>query len=210
MKVETALVSVYDKTDIVDFCTTLEEAGVIIISTGGTADVARKAGLSVSPVEDITGFTNLMDGRVKTLHTDIYAGILARRGSSDMDILKREGITPIDMVVCNFYDPKLGINEMDIGGPCMIRAAAKNWQNVAVVSHPSQYKHVAAVLPNLSEDMRRGLAYEAVRRTAYYDALIAGQDDNYNFPELFVPPFQMEQVLRYGENPHQRLSLIHI
>ena len=204
MKLETALVSVYDKTDIVDFCTALDEAAVAILSTGGTADVLRNAGLPVSAVEDITGFTDLMDGRVKTLHTDIYAGILARRGSPDMDMLKRKGITPIDMVVCNFYDPELGIDGMDIGGPCMIRAAAKNWCDVAVVSHPSQYDRVAAALPDLEGDMRQQLAYEAVQRTAFYDASIAGQENRSDFPELFVPAFQMEQVLRYGENPHQR------
>ncbi|MBS3773352.1 MAG: bifunctional phosphoribosylaminoimidazolecarboxamide formyltransferase/IMP cyclohydrolase [Candidatus Thermoplasmatota archaeon] len=204
MKPETALVSVYDKSGIVDFCSALDEAGVVIVSTGGTAGVLDDAGIPVVPIEDITGFANLMDGRVKTLHTDIYAGLLARRGSEDMDLLIREDITPIDMVVCNFYDPELGIDEMDIGGPCMVRAAAKNWRDVVVVSHPSQYQRVAAALPDVDEELRRTLAYAAVRRTAFYDASIAGQQDSQAFPELFAPPYRLDTTLRYGENPHQR------
>ncbi len=204
MKPETALVSVYDKTDIVGFCSALNEAGVAIVSTGGTADVLTDAGIDVTPVAAITGFTDLIDGRVKTLHTDIYAGILARRDSNDMDTLKRNDVTPIDMVVCNFYDPERGIDKMDIGGPCMVRAAAKNWRDVAVVSHPSQYQRVTAALPDIGEDLRRRLAYEAVRRTAYYDASIAGQQDSDGFPELLVPPYRLDKQLRYGENPHQR------
>lgn len=204
MKPETALVSVFDKTNIVDFCSALDDASVSIISTGGTAAVLEDAGISVSPVESITGFANLMDGRMKTLHTDIYAGILARRSSQDMDMLTREGISPIDIVVCNFYDPELGLDEMDIGGPCMVRAAAKNWHDVAVVSHPSQYQPVAAALPHLDAALRRRLAHEAVRRTAFYDSTIAGQEDGREFPELLVPSYRLEKTLRYGENPHQR------
>jgi len=204
MKPETALVSVYDKTGIVDFCSALNTSGVSIVSTGGTADVLADRGIEVTMVEEITGFTDLMDGRVKTLHTDIYAGILARRDSNDMEMLTQRGIRSIDMVVCNFYDPSLGLEKMDIGGPCMIRAAAKNWQDVAVVSHPSQYNRVADALPDLDEKLRMELAHEAVRRTAYYDASIAGQTDSDGFPELLVPPYHLEKTLRYGENPHQR------
>lgn len=201
---ETALVSVYDKTDIEELCRALHRAGVTIMSTGGTATVLSQAGIPVTPLEDITGFSDLMEGRVKTLHTNIYAGILARRGTSDMETLAARNITPIDMVVCNFYPLERGMAEMDIGGPCMVRAAAKNWKDVVVVTHPSQYSLVREHLDTgFDENTRKQLAVEALQRTSYYDARLWNGESHPKFPELLTLPFQKSAVLRYGENPHQ-------
>jgi len=201
---ETALVSVYDKTGIDELGRALHRAEVTIISTGGTAAALSRAGVPVTPIEHITGFSNLMEGRVKTLHTDIYAGILARRGTPDMETLAAKGITPIDMVVCDFYPLELGMADMDIGGPCMVRAAAKNWRDVVVVSHPSQYTRVIGQLDTgFDEDSRRHLAIEALQRTSHYDAMLWSGEGHPKFPELLTLPFQKAAVLRYGENPHQ-------
>ncbi len=201
----TAIVSVYDKEGIENFCRAMSDAGIDIFSTGGTAERIRNAGIPVRNAEEITGFEELMDGRIKTIHTSIYAGIMARRGSSDMDELKEKGIPPIDMVVCNFYPPEVGISKMDIGGPCMVRAAAKNWKDVVVVSHPSQYQNVIPHLKSgFDDETRKKLAVEAIRRTAYYDSLIAEMEDTEIFPEVITLPHKKSKVLRYGENPHQK------
>jgi len=201
----TALVSVYDKEGIENFCREMHNAGIEIFSTGGTAERLKNSGIPVRMVEEITGFGELMDGRIKTIHTSIYAGIMARRGSSDMEELKSNRIPPIDMVVCNFYPPDVGISKMDIGGPCMVRAAAKNWKDVVIVSHPSQYSELIPHLKNgFDDDIRKKLAVEAIRRTSYYDSLIAGMEDEEIFPDVITIPYKKSKVLRYGENPHQR------
>jgi len=202
---KTALVSVYDKDGIENLCMALHNAGIKIISTGGTAERIEKAGVPVKKVEEITGFRDLMDGRIKTIHTSIYAGIMARRGTKDMEELEKEGITPIDMVVCNFYPPEVGISKMDIGGPCMVRAAAKNWRDVVVVSHPSQYDGIISHLKDgFDDETRKKLAVDAIRRTSYYDAVIAGIEGKEDFPEVISLPYRKYKELRYGENPHQK------
>ena len=202
---KTALVSVWNKESIEEFCKKLHMAGIEIFSTGGTAKKLLSAGIPVREVEELTGFSNLFEGRIKTLHTSIYAAILARRDSADMKELKEKGIKPIDMVVCNFYPFQLGMEEMDIGGPCMVRAAAKNWRHVIVVSHPSQYSLVAEHLKKgFEEKLRKRLAIEALQRTAYYDSILSMQEGGEKFPEIISFPFKKIQELRYGENPHQR------
>jgi len=194
----TALVSVYDKEGIENFCREMNNAGIEIFSTGGTAERLKNSGIPVRMVEEITGFGELMDGRIKTIHTSIYAGIMARRGSSDMEELKSNRIPPIDMVVCNFYPPDVGISKMDIGGPCMVRAAAKNWKDVVIVSHPSQYSELIPHLKNgFDDDIRKKLAVEAIRRTSYYDSLIAGMEDEEIFPDVITIPYKKSKVLRY-------------
>ena len=201
---QTALVSVYNKVGLEMLCTALNRANVRIISTGGTAATISAANIPVTPIESITGFSDLMDGRVKTLHTSIYAGLLARRETADMDLLKAENILPIDMVVCNFYPLERGIEHMDIGGPCMVRAAAKNWQNVIVVTHPNQYEEIQAKLSaGIDAETRKRYAASALRYTAYYDAVLASESDSTKFPSLLTLPFRKSSILRYGENPHQ-------
>ena len=201
---QTALVSVYNKVGLEMLCTALNRANVRIISTGGTAATISAANIPVTPIEGITGFSDLMDGRVKTLHTSIYAGLLARRETADMDLLKTENIIPIDMVVCNFYPLERGVEHMDIGGPCMVRAAAKNWQNVLVVTHPNQYEEVQAKLSTgIDAETRKRYAASALRYTAYYDAVLASESDITKFPSLLTLPFRKSSILRYGENPHQ-------
>lgn len=200
----TALVSAYNKVGLEMLCTALNKANVKIISTGGTAATISAINIPVTPIESITGFTDLMDGRVKTLHTSIYAGLLARRETADMDLLKAKNIVPIDMVVCNFYPLERGIDHMDIGGPCMVRAAAKNWQNVLVVTHHDQYEEVKAKLStSIDAEMRKRYAATALRRTAYYDAALVSEADSTKFPSLLTLPFRKSSILRYGENPHQ-------
>ncbi|MEA2055101.1 MAG: bifunctional phosphoribosylaminoimidazolecarboxamide formyltransferase/IMP cyclohydrolase [Candidatus Thermoplasmatota archaeon] len=200
-----ALVSVYNKEGIENFCAALYDADIKMFSTGGTAERIKNLGIPVRKVEEITGFSELMDGRIKTLHTSIYAGIMARRGSSDMKELTEKKIIPIDMVVCNFYSPEVGMDRMDIGGPCMVRAAAKNWKDVVVVSHPSQYSALVPYLKKgFDDEMRKKLAIEAIHRTSYYDARIIEIEDNENFPEIITLPYKKSKELRYGENPHQK------
>jgi phosphoribosylaminoimidazolecarboxamide formyltransferase / IMP cyclohydrolase len=189
VKISRALVSVHDKTGIVDFARGLHELGVELLSTGGTARALREAGLPVRDVSEVTGFPEMMDGRVKTLHPKIHGGILARRDSPEhMAALERHGIPPIDLVVISLYPFEAtvawpgvslpeAIEQIDVGGPAMIRAAAKNHAAVAVVTDASQYAAVLAELRSshgaLSEATRRGLAQEAFRRTTQYDAAIA-------------------------------------
>ncbi|RLF51512.1 MAG: bifunctional phosphoribosylaminoimidazolecarboxamide formyltransferase/inosine monophosphate cyclohydrolase [Thermoplasmata archaeon] len=202
MKPKVALVSVYDKRGLVSFCKALKEAGVEIYATSGTRKFLEERGIEAKSTDEITGFVELLDGRVKTLHTKIHAGILAR--GNERKELRKEGIVPIDMVVCNFYPYRLGIEEMDIGGPAMIRAAAKNWKHVIVVSHPSQYKKVKSYLrKGFDEGIRKELAVEALQRTSYYDAMIL-KHYGIEFPSLLCLPYLKKQDLRYGENPHQR------
>jgi len=227
MKVRRALVSVHDKTGIVDFARRLADLGVEILSTGGTAKLIRESGVRVIDVSEATGFPEMLDGRVKTLHPKIHGGILARRDVPEhLAALDKHGITPIDLVVVALYPfeqtvarPGVtraeAIEQIDVGGPTMIRAAAKNHGGVAVVTARSQYAAVLDELRvsggSLSDATRFRLAQEAFRRTAEYDAAIAAYlasaPGDSARGELFPQAlrFEAERVLplRYGENPHQ-------
>lgn len=209
-----ALVSVYDKVGLIPFAERLLAAGYEIVSSGGTAATLESAGLAVTPVTDVTGAPEMLGGRVKTLHPRIHGGILAR-GADDVAELDEHGIEPFDLVVCNLYpfreaagdqsSPESEVIEMiDIGGPAMVRAAAKNYQHVAVVTSPSQYSEVAESIEAGAIDvtLRRRLAAEAFFHTAAYDAAIVAWigDD-------LVVPLRKVTGLRYGENPHQAASL---
>ena len=209
-----ALVSVYDKTGLVAFVERLRAEDYEIVSSGGTASTLEDAGIDVVRVSDVTGSPEILGGRVKTLHPRIHGGILAR-GTEDDDDLAANDIVRFDLVVCNLYpfretvaapdatDIEI-IEKIDIGGPAMIRAAAKNHQHVAVVVSPDQYDEVAdaAESGGLPDDLRRRLAAEAFFHTASYDAAIVGWigDDR-------VLPLRRVAELRYGENPHQQAEL---
>ena len=209
-----ALVSVYDKTDLAPFVKRLLAAGYEIVSSGGTATTLEEAGLEVTRVSEVTGAPEILGGRVKTLHPTIHGGILAR-GEIDDDDLAANGIERFDLVVCNLYPfgETVGagnateseiIEKIDIGGPAMIRAAAKNHHHVGVVVSPDQYHDVAESIENggLSPEQRRRLAAEAFFHTASYDAAVVGWigDDR-------VIPLREVSSLRYGENPHQTATL---
>ena len=224
--VRRALISVHDKSGIADFARALSDLGVEILSTGGTAKLLRDAGLRVRDVSDVTGFPEMLDGRVKTLHPKIHGGILARRDVPDhLAALDHHGIEPIDLVVISLYPFEAtvaragvalaeAIEQIDVGGPTMIRAAAKNHASVGVVTDPSQYSRVLADLRErgaLSDETRFTLAREAFRRTADYDAAIArylsaptaGPGDGQAFPARHTIELTRTLELRYGENPHQ-------
>jgi phosphoribosylaminoimidazolecarboxamide formyltransferase/IMP cyclohydrolase len=219
-KVTRALVSVSDKTGIVDFCRELNRLGIDILSTGGTAVTLIQQGIPVTEVAEYTGFPEMMDGRVKTLHPKIHGGILGRRGIDD-EVMAVNGIQPIDMVVVNLYpfeqtiskadcDLASAIENIDIGGPTMIRAAAKNHQDVAVIVNAGDYAGVLDELKDnnncLSRQTRFKLALTSFEHTARYDTAIAAylaslQQDR--FPETLNLQFYRKQLMRYGENPHQ-------
>ena len=214
MGVSRALVSVYDKTGLVEFVRRLVDSGYDIVSSGGTATALRDAGIDVTPVEMVTGAPEILGGRVKTLHPKIHGGILAR-GEADQLELAANGIERFDLVVCNLYpfsatvaDPDASemdiIEKIDIGGPAMVRAAAKNHHHVGVVVSPEQYDDVARAVESggLDDDGRRRLAAEAFFHTAAYDAAIVGWigDDR-------VLPLRKTGDLRYGENPHQQAAV---
>ncbi len=215
-----AILSVSDKTGIVEFAKGLEAQGFEIVSTGGTAKVLREAGVAVTGISDVTGFPECLDGRVKTLHPLVHAGILAMRGNPEhMKQVEELGVTLVDVVAINLYPFKQtilkegvqfeeAIENIDIGGPTMIRAAAKNWQDVSVVVDPADYARVLAELENggVTLDTKRLLAYKVFEHTASYDALIADylrKQLGLGFPEVYTPTFEKAQELRYGENPHQ-------
>jgi len=203
MKVKRALVSVYDKRGLENFCKILKNEGVEIYATSGTRKYLMEHGLEVKSAEKYTGFSQLLGGRVKTLSTSIHAAILAR--GEERKKMEEEGIPPIDMVVCNFYPYEFGIEGMDIGGPAMTRAAAKNWKYVVIISHPSQYERVKEyVAKGFDEDIRKKLAMEALQRTSFYDAMILKEDGMELFPEIVCLPYVKRKILRYGENPHQK------
>jgi phosphoribosylaminoimidazolecarboxamide formyltransferase/IMP cyclohydrolase len=220
-----ALISVADKTGLAGLGAALAGAGVEILSTGGSAKTLRDAGVPVVDVADHTGFPEIMDGRVKTLHPKIHGGLLARRGhAGDAAALAAHGIDPIDLVVVNLYpfeatvaagaDDAACVENIDIGGPAMIRAAAKNHAAVTVVTDPADYETVlAAMRANggaTTLELRRRLAARAYARTAAYDAAIAGWLSGQlgeAFPETWVAAGRRRQVLRYGENPHQTAAL---
>lgn len=226
-KIERALISVYDKTNLLEIATALAQRGVEILSTGGTARHLRDAGIDILDVSDYTGFPEMLDGRVKTLHPKIHGGLLAERDRAEHSVqTEAHGITPIDMVICNLYpfeatvakpDVTLpeAIENIDIGGPTMIRAAAKNYRHVAVLTAASQYPKVIADLDAndgcLSEERRFELAKTAFAHTAQYDTAIAGYLANVDSqPDEFAADltlrFKKERTLRYGENPHQRAA----
>jgi len=224
VRVRRALLSVSDKTGIVDFARGLSELGVEIVSTGGTARELGGAGLSVRPIEDFTGFPEMMDGRVKTLHPKLYAGLLALRDDPEhMQAAADHDIEFVDLVCVNLYPfertaSRRGvadadvIEQIDIGGPTMIRAAAKNHAFAAVVVSPASYDAVLEELREsggeLSLPTREWLAAEAFALTARYDTAIARwfAEKGEDFPPLFVRAFEKVTDLRYGENPHQRAA----
>jgi phosphoribosylaminoimidazolecarboxamide formyltransferase / IMP cyclohydrolase len=225
IRVRRALISVSDKTGVADFAKALAALGVEILSTGGTATALREAGLEVTDVSEFTGQEEILDGRVKTLHPRLHAALLARRDDSDhMDILAREGIEPIDLVAVNLYpfeqtiarddvDERTAIENIDIGGPTMIRAAAKNHEGVAVVVKPEAYDAVCAELEEsggeISASTRHWLANEAFAQTARYDAAISRwfSTSYEDFPEHLAVAYEKVLDLSYGENPHQRAAL---
>jgi phosphoribosylaminoimidazolecarboxamide formyltransferase/IMP cyclohydrolase len=224
-RVRRALVSVSDKTGVADFAKGLAAQGVEILSTGGTASALREAGLEVTDVAEFTGQEEILGGRVKTLHPRLHAALLARRGDPEhMATLEREGIEPIDLVCVNLYPfeqavaahdvaPEVAIENIDIGGPTMIRAAAKNHDGVAVVVRPESYDAVLAELEEsggeVSASTRHWLANEAFAQTARYDAAISRwfSTSYEDFPEHLVVAYEKELDLAYGENPHQRAAL---
>jgi len=218
-----ALLSVSDKTGLSEFARVLVAQGFVLVSSGGTARHLEDDGLEVQPVEALTGFPECLDGRVKTLHPKIHGGILYRRGVTAHERAVDElEMARIDLVACNLYpfESKAlagnlpiedAIEYVDIGGPTMIRSAAKNWEHVAVLTAPSQYQRVMDELSQekeISRDLRRQLAGEAFNHTARYDALIARyfqtqEEDSDTPPEHLVLPLDRISPLRYGENPHQ-------
>jgi len=231
--VATALVSVSDKRGVVEFCRELAGLGIEILSTGGTARQLRDNRIAVVEVSEYTQFPEMMDGRVKTLHPKIHGAILARRGVDDA-VMEAHGITPIDLVAVNLYpfeetvaegDCKLeqAIESIDIGGPALLRAAAKNHSEVAVVVDPGDYALVLAELRKrprgISPALRFDLAVKAFEHTAGYDGAIAnylgglvdgghgGDSDSADFPRTLNLQFRKKQPMRYGENPHQPAAL---
>lgn len=221
-----ALLSVSDKTGLVELARGLVELGWELISTGGTARAISEAGLKVTEVASITGFPEILNGRVKTLHPNVHGGILAKRIPEHLKQLEEHNIKPIDLVIVNLYPFRETINRpdvtleeaienIDIGGPTMVRAAAKNYESVAVVVNPSDYEAVLKELKEkgeLSIDTRKRLASEAFAHTASYDTTIASylqnliQDENEAFPKDFTLTGEKVQDLRYGENPHQKAA----
>jgi phosphoribosylaminoimidazolecarboxamide formyltransferase/IMP cyclohydrolase len=221
--VRRALVAVYDKAGVVDLARGLTELGIEIVSSGGTASTLREAEIEVTPVEDVTGFPEMLEGRVKTLHPKIHAGILADRRKAEHEAqLAERGIEPFDLVVINLYPFRETvasgatqdevIEKIDIGGPAMMRAAAKNFGSVGIVVSPDRYAEVLRALRTdggLTLETRRALAAEAFAHTAAYDAAVAswfGSDEE-GLPSFVGLAFDKVAELRYGENPHQRGAL---
>ncbi len=222
-KITRALISVSDKSGIVEFCQELSQLGIEILSTGGTAKTLAEHKIPVTEVSDYTGFPEMMDGRVKTLHPKVHGGILGRRGIDD-GVMADNGIIAIDMVVVNLYpfeqtvanpdcDLETAIENIDIGGPTMIRAAAKNHADVAIIVHPADYANTIAELKSsansLSDQTRFALALKSFEHTARYDTAIAtylGAINNIQFPETLNLQFHLSQSMRYGENPHQNAA----
>ncbi|CAH0346602.1 bifunctional phosphoribosylaminoimidazolecarboxamide formyltransferase/IMP cyclohydrolase [Bacillus sp. CECT 9360] len=219
-----ALLSVSDKTGIIEFAQGLKEAGFEIISTGGTKKALTENGIEVTGISDVTGFPEILDGRVKTLHPNVHGALLARHGDPEHQRqLEKHNITPIQLVCVNLYPfqqtiakpdvtPEDAIENIDIGGPTMLRSSAKNHEYVTVVTDPADY---GAVLTELFEQgevqpaTRRKLAAKVFRHTASYDAVISeymtklAEEEN---PESLTVTFELKQTLRYGENPHQKAS----
>ncbi|HEY2552869.1 MAG TPA: bifunctional phosphoribosylaminoimidazolecarboxamide formyltransferase/IMP cyclohydrolase [Streptosporangiaceae bacterium] len=225
-----ALISVWDKAGLPDLARGLSEAGVEIVSTGSTALAIAAEGIPVTPVEDVTGFPECLDGRVKTLHPAVHAGLLADTSRPDhLDTLADLGVAPFELLISNLYPfeqtvaggatPAEAVEQIDIGGPAMVRAAAKNHASVAVITSPAMYGEVTAALAEggFTLEQRRRLAALAYAHTAAYDAAVASwfasvyaPDEvaaQTGWPDLVAATWQRRQVLRYGENPHQRAAL---
>ncbi|MEU6063105.1 MULTISPECIES: bifunctional phosphoribosylaminoimidazolecarboxamide formyltransferase/IMP cyclohydrolase [Streptomyces] len=222
-----ALVSVYDKTGLEELARGLHEAGVELVSTGSTASRIAAAGVPVTKVEELTGFPECLDGRVKTLHPKVHAGILADLRLEDhRRQLAELGVEPFDLVVVNLYpfretvasgaSPDECVEQIDIGGPSMVRAAAKNHPSVAVVTSPARYADVLAAVKEGGFDLatRKRLAAEAFQHTAAYDVAVASwfassyaPVDESQFPDFLGATWERENTLRYGENPHQPAAL---
>jgi phosphoribosylaminoimidazolecarboxamide formyltransferase/IMP cyclohydrolase len=230
MIIKQALISVSDKTGIVEFAQALSQCGVTILSTGGTAKELRNAGVDVIEVSDYTGFPEMLDGRVKTLHPKIHAGILAQRDlATHMEVMERMSFPAIDLVVVNLYpfsetiakassSLEEAIENIDIGGPTMVRAAAKNYKSVAVVTDPEDYSSVLNEIKSnncmVSEENLFHLACKAFSHTAAYDSVISNyltgissDGQHKKFPANLNLNFTIAQDLRYGENPHQEAAL---
>jgi phosphoribosylaminoimidazolecarboxamide formyltransferase/IMP cyclohydrolase len=234
-KIQRAILSVTDKTGLVEFARDLSHLGVDLISTGGTAKLLREAGIAVKDISELTGFPEMLDGRVKTLHPKVHGGILHRRqNAAHCSAVAEHGILPIDMVVVNLYafeetaaKPSVDFDDLieniDIGGPSMIRSAAKNFQDVAVVTSPADYHPIAEELARsrgeLSSATRWQLAQKAFATTAAYDAAIASTLEKVSlnghfelhgetgFPKTLRLSFNKVMDLRYGENPHQKAAM---
>src|ERR1700742_3823598 len=224
-----ALLSVTDKTGLTDFARQLSSMNVELVSTGGTARALREAGLSVRDISDLTGFPEMLDGRVKTLHPKVHGGILHRReDTKHVAAVKEHGIQPIDMVVVNLYafektasKPGVAFEEIieniDIGGPSMLRSAAKNFDDVAVVTDVKEYPALIEELKanggKLSHETRWRLAKQAFATTAAYDAAIAStletlpKKEEAEMPSTLRIVVKRKESLRYGENPHQKAAL---
>jgi len=222
IKIRRALLSVSDKTGILEFAKGLAAQGVQLISTGGTAQMIRDAGLDVTEVSDVTGFPEMMAGRVKTLNPKIHGGILARRGIDDA-VMAEHGIEPIDLVVVNLYPFEQTVSKpdcsyedavenIDIGGPAMVRAAAKNHRDVTIVVDPADYQRVLdeAGAEGVAAKTRFELAVRAFEHTARYDGMIAEHFGKMITENRFAPTFNLQLNkaldLRYGENPHQQAA----
>ncbi len=227
-KIQRALISVSDKTGLVPFAQILAQAGIEVISTGGTAKALREAGLKVKDISEHTGFPEMLDGRVKTLHPKVHGGLLYIRGNETHEAaVKQHGIAPIDLVVVNLYPfeatvakPNVSLHDaienIDIGGPSMLRSAAKNHDSVTVVVDPLDYDEVARQISgtgNTTLELRRKLAAKVYARTAAYDAAIAAHLSaefgmrSAELPTALTISAPLAQPLRYGENPHQTAAL---
>ncbi|MBI4213322.1 MAG: bifunctional phosphoribosylaminoimidazolecarboxamide formyltransferase/IMP cyclohydrolase [Chloroflexi bacterium] len=219
-----ALMSVYDKSGLEELARYLLEMGVELISTGGTEEFLRNAGLAVRSVQDVTGFPEMLGGRVKTLHPAIHAGILARRDDmKDISELDQHGFAPIDLVICNLYpfiegvrDPATTMEQavelIDIGGVTLLRAAAKNFKDVLAICDPSDYSEVMDGLRKpggVRDDTRQRLAAKAYQHCAMYDSCIASylRTDEDLFPQISTVALEKVASFRYGENPHQLAAL---
>ncbi len=221
-----ALLSVSDKTGLIPFAEILIKQGVTLISTGGTAKALREAKLPVTEISDFTGFPEMMDGRVKTLHPKVHGGLLYLRDHPEHAAQAKEhGIEPIDFVIVNLYPfeqtiqrpdvtLELAIENIDIGGPSMLRSASKNYRSVTVIVDPADYQVVAEQLEKSGSttlELRESLATKVFQYTSYYDALIArylaSRQPKAEAPDVFALPLRKAQSLRYGENPHQAATL---
>ena len=228
--IKRALLSVYDKDGIAALAEALHDAGVQIVSTGSTASVIAAAGVPVTPVEELTGFPECLDGRVKTLHPAVHAGLLAdMANSSHREQLASLGVAPFELLVSNLYPfeqtvasgagPAESVEQIDIGGPAMVRAAAKNHATVAVITSPASYPDVIAAIASggFTMEQRRRLAAQAFAHTAAYDAAVSSWfaaayapdpvAEETGWPDVVGAVWTRKDVLRYGENPHQRAAL---
>ena len=222
--IQRALISVSDKSGIITFAQALQAKGIEILSTGGTAQLLARQNIPVTEVSQYTGFPEMMAGRVKTLHPKIHGGLLGRRGTDD-EVMAQHAIQPIDLLVVNLYpfeqtvaqphcDLKTAIENIDIGGPAMLRSAAKNYTSVTVVVDPKDYdmvlKEIELHQGQVTETTRFNLALKVFAHTSHYDGVIAQylgkQLDQSSFPPLLTLQYHKKQAMRYGENPHQNAA----